>query len=57
MLVWRSYLRTEPAYVARDAWSFLKDMIKLVLFEENRVSKLRAVSRGARDALSAGEGV
>jgi rhamnosyltransferase len=51
ILVWRTYARRELAYVAFDARASVKELAKLVLFEDDRPAKLRAVLRGARDGL------
>jgi rhamnosyltransferase len=49
--VWRTYWRSEPRYVAYDAKAAVKELVKLVLFEEDRRRKLRAIARGVRDGL------
>jgi rhamnosyltransferase len=49
--VWRRYWRTEPRYVARDILASQKELVKLVLFEQDRHAKLRAMAAGLRDGL------
>jgi rhamnosyltransferase len=51
--VWRTYARREPAYVRFDIRAFVKELIKLLLFEDDRPAKLWAVARGVRDGLRA----
>lgn len=50
MFVWRSYWRRESGYVVYDMKAAAKELIKLLLFETDRVGKLRAVLAGARDS-------
>lgn len=50
MLVWRRYWRREPGFVIADAWAFTKELVKVVLFEDDRVRKARAIGAGTRDA-------
>jgi rhamnosyltransferase len=49
--VWREYVRHEPAYVMVDMLNSLKELAKLVLFEDDRANKLRSVMHGVSDAL------
>jgi rhamnosyltransferase len=49
LIVWRSYLRTEPRFVARDILASQKELLKLLLFETDRPAKLRAILAGLRD--------
>ncbi len=51
ILVWRGYWRREPRYVSADIQAAVKEMIKLVLFEQDRPAKVRAVLRGHYDGL------
>jgi rhamnosyltransferase len=48
-LVWRRYWRTDPRYVAKDVIASQKELLKLLLFEQNRVEKLRAMLAGIID--------
>ena len=48
--VWRIYWRRESAFVAADALGFVKELIKVALFESDRRLKLRAIIAGVRDA-------
>jgi rhamnosyltransferase len=50
-LVWRRYWRTEPRFVAMDFVASQKELVKLLLFEEQRTSKVRAALLGLRDGL------
>jgi rhamnosyltransferase len=49
--VWRRYWRTETRYVARDILASQKELVKLVLFEQDRCAKVRAMAAGLRDGL------
>ncbi len=49
--VWRRYGTAEPGYLVTDAIRFLKELVKLLLYEERRRAKLASVWRGARDAV------
>jgi rhamnosyltransferase len=49
--VWRRYWRTEPRFVAKDILAAHKELVKLVLFEQDRVAKIRAMAAGLRDGL------
>jgi rhamnosyltransferase len=50
-IVWRRYCRTEIRFVARDVFACQKEMVKLLLFEEDRPAKVRAMLSGLRDGL------
>jgi len=50
-LVWRRYGRTEPRYVLADILASQKELLKMLLFEEDRKSKVRAMLAGLRDGL------
>jgi len=50
-LVWRRYGRTEPRYVLADILASQKELLKVLLFEEGRRSKVRAMLAGLRDGL------
>jgi rhamnosyltransferase len=50
-LVWRLYGRTEPRYVLADILASQKELLKVLLFEEDRKSKVRAMLAGLRDGL------
>jgi rhamnosyltransferase len=49
--VWRKYWRAEPRYVAKDMLATHKELVKLLLFEQDRPAKLRAMAAGLRDGL------
>ena len=49
--VWRHYWRAEPRSVAKDLLAAHKELVKLVLFEQDRPAKLRAMAAGLRDGL------
>jgi rhamnosyltransferase len=51
MRVWRAYWRREPGYVAFDVKAAAKELVKLVLAEDDRAAKLRAIARGIRDSM------
>lgn len=50
--VYKKYAFVHPAWVARDAFAFLKGMIKVMLFERERKQKLVATCRGVFHGLS-----
>jgi rhamnosyltransferase len=52
-LVWRRYCRTDSRFVARDILASQKELLKVLLFEEDRKSKVRAMLAGLRDGLRA----
>lgn len=52
IIVWKEYFSRERKYVAGDAMFFLKDAIKLLLYEESRPEQLRNVLAGVRDGLT-----
>lgn len=56
IIVWRAFARGEPRYVAHDVKASAKELVKLVLFEDDRAGKLRAVIRGVFDGLSGATG-
>jgi rhamnosyltransferase len=51
IIVWRTYARVEPRYVAYDVKASAKELVKLALFEDDRGGKIRAVVRGTWDAI------
>ncbi|MEW5991777.1 MAG: glycosyltransferase [Chloroflexota bacterium] len=53
IVVWRTYWRREPRFVAADAWAFAKELVKLTFVEADRRAKVRAVVSGVRDGLRA----
>jgi rhamnosyltransferase len=50
-LVWRGYWRRDPGFVAGDVVASQKELVKLLLFEDDRRRKLRAMLLGFRDGL------
>ena len=56
IIVWRSFARREPGYVADDVKASVKELVKLVLFEDDRRGKMRAILRGARDGIRGATG-
>jgi len=55
--VYARYLFSDPRWIGHDAWSWFKEIIKLALFEEDRLKKLAYMVRGAWDALRGRSGV
>ncbi len=53
VVVWRTYWRREPSFVAVDALGFAKESLKIVLFEDDRKAKIAAILTGIRDGLRA----
>jgi rhamnosyltransferase len=45
------YLFSDFAWICHDIWLWSKELIKLVLFEEDRAKKLAYIARGGWDAL------
>jgi rhamnosyltransferase len=45
------YLLSDFAWICHDIWLWSKELIKLVLFEEDRAKKLAYIARGGWDAL------
>jgi len=55
--VYARYLISDPRWVGHDAWSWFKELIKLALFEKDRLKKLAYMARGAWDAFRGRTGV
>lgn len=51
LVVWRAYWRSETRFVATDVRAYAKEIIKLLLVEDQRRRKLRAIIRGVADAI------
>jgi rhamnosyltransferase len=51
VLVWRRYARREARFVWRDIRAFVKESVKLALFEDDRVRKGGAIVRGLADGV------
>jgi rhamnosyltransferase len=51
VVIYRRYLWQEPAWVVVDAWTFMKELVKIVLLEEDRGRKLRSTARGIGDGI------
>ena len=51
VVVWRTYWRREPGFVAADVWGFFKELLKVALLEDDRRAKTRAIAAGIRDGL------
>lgn len=49
--VYGRYLFSDPRWIGHDMWSWFKEIVKLVLFEDNRLEKLAYMARGGWDAL------
>ena len=49
--VYGRYLFSDPRWIVHDMWSWFKEVVKLALFEENRLEKLAYMARGGWDAL------
>jgi rhamnosyltransferase len=56
IIVWLAYARREPRYVAHDVKASAKELVKLILFEDDRPAKLRSVARGAWDGIRGATG-
>lgn len=55
--IYKRYLISDPRYIGHDAWSWFKEIVKLVLFEKNRGRKLSFIARGIWDALRGRNGM
>jgi len=53
IVVWRMYGRLEPGFVIADAWAFLKELVKIVILEDDRFAKTKAIAAGIRDGMHA----
>jgi rhamnosyltransferase len=53
VVVWRTYWRREPRFVASDALAFAKELVKIALLETDRRAKLWAVAAGIHEGLRA----
>jgi rhamnosyltransferase len=51
LILWWRYARTEGHWVRRDMRSFVTELAGIVLHEQQRLTKLRMVVRGIRDAV------
>lgn len=52
ILVWRSYWRHMPGYILHDACAFIYDLLRIVCFEKEKTSKLRAIWLGVVAGMS-----
>jgi rhamnosyltransferase len=55
--VYARCLFSDPRWIGHDAWSWCKEIIKLILFEKDRLKKLAYMARGGWDALRGRSGV
>jgi rhamnosyltransferase len=55
--IYSRYLFSDFAWICHDVWSWCKEIIKLALFEENRLKKLAYMARGGWDALRGHGGI
>lgn len=55
--VWRRYWRAEWGFVRWDVVESAKELVKLVLFEDERARKFVSVAEGLRDAIGGRSGV
>lgn len=51
------YLFSDFTWICHDVWSWFKEIVKLALFEENRLKKLAYMARGGWDALRGRHGM
>jgi rhamnosyltransferase len=49
--VYRRYVLSDPRWIGHDMWSWFKEIVKLVLFESDRLEKLAFVAKGGWDAV------
>lgn len=55
--VYQRYVFSDPRWIGHDMWSWFKEIVKLVLFENNRLEKLAFVARGGWDAIRGRGGI
>jgi rhamnosyltransferase len=55
--IYSRYLFSDFPWVCHDVWLWLKEIVKLLLFEKNRGRKLTFITRGAWDALRGRSGM
>jgi rhamnosyltransferase len=55
--IYSRYLFSDFAWICHDVWLWFKEMVKLALFEENRLKKLAYMARGGWDALRGRGGI
>jgi rhamnosyltransferase len=55
--IYKRYFFSDPRWIGHDMWSWCKEIIKLALFETNRLEKLAYMARGGWDALRGQYGV
>ena len=51
LLVYRRYLSAEPLWVLSDAFGWLREIVKVTLYERDRTEKLGGIAKGVWDAL------
>jgi rhamnosyltransferase len=51
------YLLSDFSWICHDAWSWFKEVVKLVLFEQDRRRKLLFIAKGAWDAVRGRSGM
>jgi rhamnosyltransferase len=49
--VYRRYARSHPGWVGRDLSFFVKEVVKVAMFEDDAVRKLRSTARGLLDGI------
>lgn len=49
MYIWKTYGKTHPEFVRHDKKTFRKQLLKLLLVEDNKWAKLKMMVRGAMD--------
>ena len=49
--VYRTYIFAEPLWIASDMYGWSKEILKLLLFEQDRKAKLSSILKGAWDAI------
>jgi rhamnosyltransferase len=55
--IYSRYLFSDFAWICDDVWSWCKEIVKLALFEENRLKKFAYMARGGWDALRGHGGI
>jgi rhamnosyltransferase len=51
LCVYRRYLLSDPRWIGHDMWSWFKEIVKLLLFESDRLEKLAYIAKGGWAAI------
>ena len=51
LIMAQDYIRDEPRWVLRYLWAWLKSIVRMCLFEEERIAKMKQIVRGFHDGV------